>query len=314
MQAAVDSVAHVAQLLQITVHTLLTSRKQRITLLHFKYPGVQTTLLWSHANAMDIGEMYFFLLQLALNLRVNIAAYDYSGYGASTGRPSEAGIYSDIQAVYEHLVDSGVNAASDLVLYGQSVGSAATLWLGSRVQVRGIVLHTPLTSGLRVLVPAADGCCSIAGCCSPVCVYALCDPFPNMRRIKRVECPVLIIHGTSDTTIDCSHAMSLYHKCPAECQRDPYIIRGATHDNIVEFDPERYFEKMRAFLSSLEDRDARPLAAPNMSAAVQPRTTSTAQPRTTSTTDARPWRPRSPPHGPPPQAFDPVIKPVASRR
>eukprot|EP00965_Chrysotila_dentata_P007537 245219-Pleurochrysis_carterae.AAC.1 len=29
-----------------------------------------------------------------------------------------------------------------------------------------------------------------AGCCSPVCVYALCDPFPNMRRIKRVECPV----------------------------------------------------------------------------------------------------------------------------
>ena len=61
------------------------------------------TLLWSHANAMDCGEMYFFFLELATRLRVNICAYDYSGYGASTGEPSEANAYSDALAVYNHL-------------------------------------------------------------------------------------------------------------------------------------------------------------------------------------------------------------------
>ena len=78
----------------------------------------------------------------------------------------------------------------NLVLYGQSIGSVPTLWLATRYQVKGVILHAPLLSGLRFLIPPADGFCSPGGCCSPVCVYALCDPFPNIKRIKRVTAPV----------------------------------------------------------------------------------------------------------------------------
>ena len=34
-----------------------TRNKQQVALIHFRLPGAQTTLLWSHGNAMDIGEM-----------------------------------------------------------------------------------------------------------------------------------------------------------------------------------------------------------------------------------------------------------------
>jgi hypothetical protein len=42
----------------------------------------------------------------------------------------------------------------DLILYGQSVGSGPTLHLASKLQnLRGVVLHSAILSGLRVLYP-----------------------------------------------------------------------------------------------------------------------------------------------------------------
>ena len=80
--------------------------------------------------------------------------------------------------------------------------------LATRKRVLGLILHTPLLSGLRVLIKPA-GCCTLAGCCSPTCVYGLCDPFPNMHRIKRASCPILLVHGTHDQTVGCSHSIEL---------------------------------------------------------------------------------------------------------
>jgi len=253
IRESIGLLSHLTQSIRVDAMYLDTSRKQRIAVIHFVYPGVQTTLLWSHGNAMDIGELYLFFIQLCLQMRVNVVAYDYSGYGASTGTPSERDCHADITAVYHYLQSCGLDTARDLILYGQSVGSGPTLWLGTKRKVRAIVLHTPILSGLRVLIPPAPGSCTAAGCCSPICVYALCDPFNNWRRIERVTCPVLMIHGTLDTTVDASHTAELYRRCPEACRREPYIVRGANHDNIVEFDPGSYFSAVTAFLQSLDD-------------------------------------------------------------
>lgn len=55
----------------------------------------------------------------------------------------------------------GVDPATQLVVYGQSVGSAPSLWLATRTKVAAVVLHTPLLSGLRVLIPPHGGCCTV---------------------------------------------------------------------------------------------------------------------------------------------------------
>ena len=65
--------------IRVDLKLLRTSRRQSIPLFHFIVPGAQLTLLWSHSNAMDCGEMYFFFMELAMRLKVNVAAYDYSG-------------------------------------------------------------------------------------------------------------------------------------------------------------------------------------------------------------------------------------------
>lgn len=222
----------------VELRLLRTARKQTIPLFHFKCAAATTTLLWSHANAMDCGEMYFFFIELAMRLRVNVAAYDYSGYGAATGEPTETNAYADGLSVFQYLESTGVDTARQLILYGQSIGSAPTLYLAARQKVAGIILHTPILSGLRFLIPPPPGVCTAQGCCSPRCVYALCDPFPNFKRIRRVSAPVLLIHGTRDQTVDHSHSLTLYDNTPPHYRRDPYIIHGAGHENIVDFDAE----------------------------------------------------------------------------
>mmetsp|Transcript_43852 Transcript_43852/g.115239 ORF Transcript_43852/g.115239 Transcript_43852/m.115239 type:complete len:347 (-) Transcript_43852:272-1312(-) len=240
---------------QCKLKLLRTSRRQSIPLFHFICEGATTTLLWSHANAMDCGEMYFFFLEFAERLNVNVAAYDYSGYGAATGVPTETNAYADALAVYNYLVSSGVDPATQLVLYGQSIGSAPTLYLATRrkCSCAAIVLHTPILSGLRFLIPEPPGFCTMQGFCSPRCVYAPCDPFPNFKRIRRVRAPVLLIHGTADATVHHSHTLQLQERVPASFQREPYIIEGAGHENIVDYDIATYFTRMHDFLLSISE-------------------------------------------------------------
>ena len=233
---------------RVEVKVLPTKKKQHIPLFHFLCEGATTTLLWSHANAMDCGEMFFFFLELATRLRVNVAAYDYSGYGQATGEPSESNVYSDALAAYYYLQSQGVDAEKDLVLYGQSIGSAPTLYLATKRKVAGTVLHSPILSGLRFLIPPSTGCCSPGGCCSPVCVYALCDPFPNIKRIRRVTAPVLLMHGTRDETVHHSHTLTLYDKLPKQHRREPYIVEGAGHENVVDWNPGAYWRALGEFL------------------------------------------------------------------
>jgi dienelactone hydrolase len=69
-------------------------------------------------------------------------------------QPSEYNTYYDIEAVYDCLKKEYGIEEEDLILYGQSVGSGPTLHLASRLEkLRGVVLHSGILSGIRVLYP-----------------------------------------------------------------------------------------------------------------------------------------------------------------
>eukprot|EP00955_Chlamydomonas_euryale_P031367 329569-Chlamydomonas_euryale.AAC.6 len=64
--------------------------------------------------------------------------YDYTGYGASDGEmPSVGHTLADITAVYEHLVKDRGMLPGSIILYGQSVGTGPTAYLGAQVSRRG---------------------------------------------------------------------------------------------------------------------------------------------------------------------------------
>lgn len=67
---------------------------------------------------------------------------------------SECNTYADIDALYNCLKEKYGIKDDQLILYGQSVGSGPTIDLASRTpNLRGVVLHSPILSGMRVLYP-----------------------------------------------------------------------------------------------------------------------------------------------------------------
>ncbi|XP_044466188.1 alpha/beta hydrolase domain-containing protein 17B-like [Mangifera indica] len=217
-----------------------TKRGNKIVAFYLKNPYARLTLLYSHGNAADLGQLYDRFVQLKVNLRVNLMGYDYSGYGASTGKPSESNTYADIEAVYQCLQTEYGISQEDLILYGQSVGSGPTLHLASKLpRLRGVVLHSGILSGLRVL-------CHVN--------FTFCfDIYSNINKIQKVKCPVLVIHGTEDDVVNWLHGNKLW-----KMSREPFEplwIEGGGHCNL-ELYPD-YIRHLFRFIQEMENTNTK---------------------------------------------------------
>jgi abhydrolase domain-containing protein 17 len=69
----------------LQVALLTTKRKRKVVVSCYRCAGARYTILHSHGNATDLGAMHDRYVGLVQNLRVNVVAYDYTGYGASQG-------------------------------------------------------------------------------------------------------------------------------------------------------------------------------------------------------------------------------------
>ncbi|CAI9109925.1 OLC1v1009863C3 [Oldenlandia corymbosa var. corymbosa] len=225
----------VAERDNVDVLRLPTKRGTQIVAVYVRNPAATLTLLYSHGNAADLGQMYDLFSELSLHLRVNLMGYDYSGYGRSTGKPTEHNTYADIEAAYRCLLEKYGTKEEDIILYGQSVGSGPTVDLASRLpRLRAVVLHSPIMSGLRVMYPVKR-------------TYWF-DIYKNIDKIPLVQCPVLIIHGTADDVVDCSHGQQLWQQCKEKYE--PLWVKGGNHCDL-ELYPE-YIKHLKKFISAVE--------------------------------------------------------------
>ncbi|KFU94492.1 Abhydrolase domain-containing protein FAM108C1, partial [Chaetura pelagica] len=195
-------------------------------------PTGRYTLLFSHGNAVDLGQMCSFYIGLGSRINCNVFSYDYSGYGVSTGKPSEKNLYADIDAAWQALRTRYGVSPENIILYGQSIGTVPTVDLASRYECAAVILHSPLMSGLRVAFPDTRK------------TYCF-DAFPSIDKISKVTSPVLVIHGTEDEVIDFSHGLAMYERCPRAVE--PLWVEGAGHNDIELY--AQYLERLKQFIS-----------------------------------------------------------------
>ena len=174
---------------------LRTKRGQRIPAVFVPWPGAKFTILFSHANAEDLGLIFGHLKTLSEVLQVNVMGYEYTGYGQSTGTPSEAACYDDIVAAFGWLIKEKNLLPSEVILFGRSIGSGPTVELASRAEVGGIILQSAFTSCIRVAYDLK---------------HTVGDIFCNIKKLHKVKCPALIIHGTRDDVVTLQHGKALF--------------------------------------------------------------------------------------------------------
>ena len=249
-------------------------------------------LLYSHGNAVDCGEMLPFWAMLSDALDVNIVGYEYVGYGDSRSplppvatkavvptsepgedasppqsrEPNEGDTYADVEAVYALMTNALAILPEHIVVYGQSVGSGPSCHVASHsstMPIGALLLHAPLMSGIRVIIPTPEGvvgakgacaaaefpciCCG-AGACHPSCVLCCCDIYKNVEKMRSLRAPFGIMHGTLDDVIHVSHAHALIERCPERYRLAPFIVEGAGHNDIAEQDSRGYIAYINSVL------------------------------------------------------------------
>jgi len=197
------------------------------------------TVLYSHGNFEDLGWVRP-RLELLRGLGFQVFAYDYRGYGLSTGSAGVDNATADARAAFDHVRGRLGVPAERIVLYGRSVGGGPSLRLAAEEAVAGVILESSFTTAFRVVTRI------------PVLPF---DRFPNVALIRRIDAPVLVLHGRRDRVVPFHHGQALF-EAAREPKRHAWFDR-AGHNDIAETDPEGYADAIRAFLGELRRHDAR---------------------------------------------------------
>jgi len=210
-----------------------------ISAVYLPQPSAKFTLLVSHGNAEDLGDIRPWLEDFRRS-RFNVFAYDYQGYGTSQGKSTEKTAYDDENAAYDYLTLTLKTPPNRIIIFGRSVGSGPAVHLAARRPAAALVLQSPFLSAFRVVTRV------------PILPF---DKFSNYKEIGRIRCPLLIIHGTNDEVIGIAQGEKLF--ALAHEPKQFFAVQGAGHNDLNEVGGARYLETLQTFAKSLTNqRDA----------------------------------------------------------
>jgi fermentation-respiration switch protein FrsA (DUF1100 family) len=166
-----------------------------------------------------------------------ILVLDYRGYGKSMGQPSESGLYLDADAGYDALIRLGYGP-KQIIVQGESLGTAVAVELASRRPCAGLVLESALTS-------LSD----MARAVLPVIGPLVAHGFDTQRKVKQVRVPLFMIHGDADEVVPFSQGQAVFRA--ANEPKRFWRVPGAHHDDLLYIAGEEYVTRLRAFWRSL---------------------------------------------------------------
>jgi len=185
------------------------------------------TLLFFHGNAGNISHRLDSIVNFN-RMGLNVFIFDYRGYGHSQGRVTEAGTYRDAEAAWSYLVETrGINA-SNIVVFGRSLGASIAAWLASQHTPAALILESSFSS-----VP------SMAQRLYPFLPIKWLASFSYDTRqyVSNIACPLLVVHSKNDEIIPYAEGRLVFDAAAADKQfldihgghNDGFIVSGRAY-------------------------------------------------------------------------------------
>jgi uncharacterized protein len=194
--------------------------------------------LYCHGNAGNLTR--FAELMPRLNeAGISVFLFDYRGYGRSSGHLSVHGVVRDAIAAakkHDELRPPGLPS----IAYGFSLGGAVAAQLAARHPFDGLILQSTFTSlsdMARVVFPRLP-------------LHLLSGGhFDTRRAVRRLDVPVLILHGTHDEFVPSRMARELFASFHGP--KRMVSIDGGLHNDLFAREPERIVRELREFAAGL---------------------------------------------------------------
>jgi fermentation-respiration switch protein FrsA (DUF1100 family) len=205
-----------------------------------EHPEPSAQILFFHGNGGNLSMW----LDVFVELRrrgFSVLAVDYRGYGDSTGRPSEGGLYRDADATVRVFTERLRRAGSPVIYWGRSIGSAVAASAASRGGSDALVLESPFPDMRSIF--AGNPAMQLLSVFSSY-------RFPVSRFIERYDRPLLVIHGDADSIIPYAAGMRVFDRAPGVRKR-LVTIPHADHNDLHVVNPTMYWKAIEEFVGSL---------------------------------------------------------------
>jgi uncharacterized protein len=166
-----------------------------------------------------------------------VLLFDYRGYAANPGRPTEPGLAADARAAAAYLAGRAEVDPARLVYFGESLGAAVALRLAVERPPAALVLRSPFGSLAevgRLHYPWL-----------PVSLL-LADRYDAAGRVGRLAAPLLVVAGERDRIVPAAHSRRLFDAAPQP--KRFVLLPGADHNDLDLIAGPRLLEEVMAFL------------------------------------------------------------------
>ena len=171
---------------------------------------------------------------------LQVLLFDYRGYGGSEGKPTEAGLRADARAARSYLVQRDDVDATQLIYFGESLGTAPAIGLAADHPPAGLILRSPFPSLVEVgqmhypFLPVR---------------FLLEDRYAVIGDIARVTCPVLVVAGDQDRIIPLGLSRQVYEA--ATSTKELVILAGSDHNDFELLAGDQMIDAIAQFLARL---------------------------------------------------------------
>lgn len=168
--------------------------------------------------------------------KMDTYAFDYPGYGLSTGPPSPDVAVGALLALIGALKEAG---HAMICLWGHSLGTGVAVKAASiSDDVQALILTAPFSHTLAVLPWKQFG----------VLPHGWTDPFPSKAILEAISTPVMILHGDRDNIIPYSEGELLFKAASARL-KSHVRMEGYKHNDL--FGAKFPFHKVKYFLEKV---------------------------------------------------------------
>lgn len=177
-------------------------------------------------NGEQVGPGAQLVAGLCRALNAQFLLFDYRGFGASAGKPSEPGLYADARAVHAFAVNQLKWQPARIILWGRSLGGGPAVKLASELLAENppaaLILEAPFTS-VRDMAAVA-----LPHLGKPE--WLVYDLYDNLGRAPHLKLPVFHFHGTADEIIPYEQGERLFSALPGP--KEHMDLPGVGHNDI----------------------------------------------------------------------------------
>jgi uncharacterized protein len=221
--------------------TIGTSDGERLHGWSVTRPGARANVLYFHGNGGNLS-IWAPVVAGIVRKGFTVLTFDYRGYGLSSGRPTERGLYADVDAIVEHFWRDS-SAALPVVYWGRSLGVTMAAYAATVRPPDALILESGFPDAPSLIRESP-----LLAALALFSTYRF--PSTQFLRSLRSPVPVLVLHGDSDHVVPITQGRKLFDAIAPPAKRF-VTIRGGDHNDLSPSDSERYWEAVAELVGKL---------------------------------------------------------------